>query len=501
MKFLSLAAAASLATAAFIPEQNPMALLKEKPLVTSEELQKHISEKGLRHRAEHLFKLAEKSENEFGHPTRVIGSEGHRKTLKYIIDSLKKFNYYHLSMQPFDAVAGNVLESKLVIGGEVPKSSAPFSLTPGTPDREPVYGNITVALNEGCDVNDFENVKGTIVLVRRGTCPFGDKSANAGKRGAIACVIYDSEPGDNTVSGTLGEPNEHHVATFGISNNDGVKYIEDLANKGHLEGSAYVDGYVKTVKTYNILAETIEGDPENVVCLGAHSDSVTEGPGINDDGSGTISLLETAIALTNFKVKNKVRFAWWAAEEEGLLGSNYYANNLTPEENQQIRLFMDYDMMASPNYAYQIYDANNKENPEGSEELKQLYIDFYEREGLNYTFIPFDGRSDYVGFIDNGIPGGGIATGAEGVKTDEEVEQFGGKAGDWYDPCYHQLCDDLSNPSYEAWLVNTKLIAHSVGVYAESFKGFPKRKEVKKDTVKVEGMTPKYKYKGHSLVY
>lgn len=100
MKFLSLAAAASLATAAFIPEQNPMALLKEKPLVTSEELQKHISEKGLRHRAEHLFKLAEKSENEFGHPTRVIGSEGHRKTLKYIIDSLKKFNYYHLSMQP-----------------------------------------------------------------------------------------------------------------------------------------------------------------------------------------------------------------------------------------------------------------------------------------------------------------------------------------------------------------------------------------------------------------
>lgn len=133
---------------------------------------------------------------------------------------------------------------------------------------------------------------------------------------------------------------------------------------------------------------------------------------------------------------------------------------LPEDENQKIRLFMDYDMMASPNFAYQIYNATNAENPAGSEELRDLYVDWYEEQGLNYTFIPFDGRSDYDGFIRGGIPAGGIATGAEGVKTKEEEKQFGGKAGDWYDPCYHQLCDDLGNVNYTAWVVNTKVRSH-----------------------------------------
>ena len=117
----------------------------------------------------------------------------------------------------------------------------------------------------------------------------------------------------------------------------------------------------------------------------------------------------------------------------------------------------DYDMMASPNFAYQIYNATNEANPVGSQELRDLYVDWYEAHGLNYTFIPFDGRSDYDGFIRNGIPGGGIATGAEGIKTKEEEIAFGGKAGDWYDPCYHQLCDDVSNVNLTAWEVNTKV--------------------------------------------
>jgi aminopeptidase Y len=118
---------------------------------------------------------------------------------------------------------------------------------------------------------------------------------------------------------------------------------------------------------------------------------------------------------------------------------------------------MDYDMMGSPNYAYQIYNATNALNPEGSEQLRDLYIDWYKSKGLNYTFIPFDGRSDYDAFIRNGIPGGGIATGAEGIKTKEEELMFGGKAGDWYDPCYHQLCDDVGNVNATAWLVNTQV--------------------------------------------
>lgn len=118
---------------------------------------------------------------------------------------------------------------------------------------------------------------------------------------------------------------------------------------------------------------------------------------------------------------------------------------------------MDYDMMGSPNFAYQIYNATNALNPTGSEQLRNLYVDWYKSKGLNYTFIPFDGRSDYDAFIRNGIPGGGIATGAEGIKTKEEEQMFGGKAGDWYDPCYHQLCDDVGNVNATAWLINTQV--------------------------------------------
>lgn len=131
--------------------------------------------------------------------------------------------------------------------------------------------------------------------------------------------------------------------------------------------------------------------------------------------------------------------------------------------------------MSSPNGAYQIYNATNDENPRGSEELRDLQVKWYQKHNLPYTFIPFDGRSDYDGFIRAGIPAGGIATGAEGIKTKEEAELFGGKAGEWYDPCYHQLCDDVSNLNVTAWEVNTRLIAHAVATYARSFKGFPER--------------------------
>jgi aminopeptidase Y len=276
----------------------------------------------------------------------------------------------------------------------------------------------------------------------------------------------------------MGTPNDDQIATFGISDEEAEKTLKKLKAGKSVDAIAYIDGEVKTIHTLNIVAQTAQGDPDNCVMLGAHSDSVPEGPGINDDGSGTLSLLEVATHLTQFDVNNCVRFAWWAAEEEGLVGSDFYAASLSPAENEKVRLFMDYDMMGSPNFAYQIYNATNDASPVGSEELRDLYVDWYKAHNLSYTFIPFDGRSDYDGFIRAGIPAGGIATGAEGIKTKEEAKQFGGKAGDWYDPCYHQLCDDVGNVNVTAWEVNTRLIAHSVATYAKSFDGFPKRQSV-----------------------
>jgi aminopeptidase Y len=367
-----------------------------------------------------------------------------------------------------------VSEFRLVLGDEVPKSTSAMSLTPPTKDHEPVDGQLVAVENDGCDASDYpDSVNGNIAFIKRGTCPFGTKSELAGLAGAKAAIVYNHEDGE--VHGTLGTPKPHHVATFGISKDDAAPVLEKLSKDEDIHSTAYMNSEVSTIYTDNIIAQTKGGDPDNCVMLGGHSDSVYEGPGINDDGSGSMTLLEIATQLAKFEVKNCVRFAWWSGEEEGLLGSNYYVDVLPDDENLKIRLFMDYDMLASPNYAYQVYDANNEANPNGSGDLKQLYVDWYEDHGLNYTFIPFDGRSDYDGFIRHGIPGGGIATGAEGVKTEEEQEMFGGESGKWYDECYHQLCDDLTNLDLEAWQLNARLVAHSVATYALSFDGFPKR--------------------------
>jgi aminopeptidase Y len=441
------------------PQQPPISgdSSSAKPLVSSKDLQATISTEALLSRAKHLFKIAQRSQEEYNHPTRVIGSEGHFATLEYIYSTLAALgDYYTLSKQPFPAVTGAVYESRLLINLTLAESASPMGLTPPTKDKQPVDGNLVLVANDGCDAADYpSNLKGNIAFIQRGTCPFGTKSAHAGQAGAVAAVVFNYE--DGPVAGTLGTPSPDHVATFGLSGTEAAPFVARLKAGETVPTSAYIDATVDTITTTNIIAQTRDGDPDNCVMLGGHSDSVAEGPGINDDGSGSLTLLEVATQLANFSVNNCVRFAWWAGEEEGLLGSDYYVDVLPAEENLKIRLFMDYDMLASPNFAYQVYNARDAVNPVGSQALRDLYVDWYVQQGLNYTFIPFDGRSDYDGFIRNGIPGGGIATGAEGIKTKEEVALFGGEDGVPYDVCYHAICDTVSNLNLTAWELNTKV--------------------------------------------
>ncbi len=465
------------------------------PEVETEALQDLVTEEGLRERAEALYNVSQKSVPEYGHPTRVIGSEGHWATINYITTELRKLGgYYNVETQNLTAVFGKVNSFSLLVDGVEPKSLAPIALTPPTPRGKPVHGSLVVAANFGCGLDDYpDTVGGNIVLVKRGVCLFGDKSNNAGKAGAVGVIVYDPE-NDGDLHATLGEIRGNEVATLSILRADADLVLHQLHKNPKLEITLYVDLFVKNITTLNVIAETTHGDHDNVVSLGAHSDSVAAGPGINDDGSGTISLLEVAKHLSGFKIKNAVRFAWWAAEEEGLIGSTHYAQSLSPEENAKVRFFLDYDMMASPNYEYQVYDANNKDHPNGLGDLKDFFIDWYTEHGYNHTLVPFDGRSDYVGFIDAGIPAGGIATGAEGIKTNKGKEAFGGKVGHQFDDCYHLACDDLLNPNYDAWVANTKLIAHSVGYFARSFEGFPVRES------QAKALSSAFKYRGSKLI-
>lgn len=227
-----------------------------------------------------------------------------------------------------------------------------------------------------------------------------------------------------------------------------------------------------------MVAQTKSGDPNNVLVLTAHTDSVDAGPGINDNGSGSVGLLETAIQLAKFSVNNAVRFVWVSAEEFGLLGSTYYVSQLSPEELEKIRLNLNFDMIASPNYVYAIYDGDGSafgsSGPAGSAEAEKLFENYFRDEaGLKSVPTEFDGRSDYGPFLDAGIPTGGLFTGAEGIKTTEEQVLFGGEAGVAYDVNYHGAGDNVSNLNLDAFLENTMAIAHSIGTYGSSFDSLP----------------------------
>lgn len=441
-----------------------------KPTVDTESLQSKITLESLNKSANALYKLAGESVEEYGHPTRVIGSKGHLATLDWIKARISKLShYYDISEQEFDAVYGRVKNATVQFeDGSYLKDVKGMSLTPGV---ESFNGKVIEIPNLGCDEEDFLSIgkikKNSIALIKRGECPFGDKSKNAKNAGFKGAIIYNNEKTPKSVSGTLGDDVNSTIATVGVPLAQGEQLKNAIIEtKNKLFVNFAVDAYVKNIPTKNLVVETKRGDPENIVSLGSHTDGVETGPGINDDGSGTISLLTVAEQLAGYKVNNKVRFMFVAAEEEGLLGSAYYANSLSPEENKKIRLMMDYDMMASPNYQFQVYNANDIDNPKGSEEIKNLYIDYYVSHGHNYTLIPFDGRSDYVGFLDVGIPAGGIAAGAEALNTDN---------GKVLDKCYHELCDDVSNLNFDAFLVNTQLIAHSVATYAKDLSDFPLR--------------------------
>jgi len=215
--------------------------------------------------------------------------------------------------------------------------------------------------------------------------------------------------------------------------------------------SLFSRNYNGKEETENFCADTLIGDATNTIVVGAHADGVPVGPGINDNGSGTSTILEIAAQLYQRAIRpiNKIRFCWWAAEEIGLLGSIYYVQNLTPEQKRNIVLNLNFDMLGSPNYVRYVYHGGaSTVDPRirtQSGNIQKVFEDHFKRLGLEFDLSAFDGRSDYGPFIEQFIPAGGLATGAEGIKTESQRARFGGVAGVAYDPCYHQRCDDFSN--------------------------------------------------------
>jgi Zn-dependent M28 family amino/carboxypeptidase len=188
--------------------------------------------------------------------------------------------------------------------------------------------------------------------------------------------------------------------------------------------------------------------------------------------------------MADLNPENTLRFAWWAAEEQGLVGSADYVAGLSQAERDRIALYMNYDMIGSPNYIFMIYDSDESTFPAptgvtippGSEAIEDLYESYYTMIGQPYDDTLFSGRSDYEAFILAGIPSGGLFTGAEVVKTEEQEAIWGGTAGEQFDPCYHLACDDYDNINLHALEVNSDLVAFAMLTFAystESVNGVP----------------------------
>ncbi len=353
----------------------------------------------------------------------------------------------------------------------------------------------------GCEDADFTGFPaGAVALIQRGTCTFREKVDNASEHGATAAVIFnEGQPGrQETLAGTLGGPNAD-IPAVGIS----FALGDELAN-GTTNGDTGRVVHVKTTThdelrtAENVLAETPGGDSDNVVMAGAHLDSVQDGPGINDNGSGSATLLELAKQISKKHVNptNKLRFAWWGAEEEGLVGSTEYVNQLTEEEGADIALYLNFDMIASPNFARFIYDGNGSAfgnpGPEGSDAIERTFERYFDAAGLASGQTAFDGRSDYGPFIAVGIPAGGLFTGAEGIKTDAQQAAYGGTAGEAFDPCYHAACDDNTNISNRGLDQMSDAVAHTVNHYAFSLRFIPRPEAAAKLKAKRDKVRTKY---------
>lgn len=415
---------------------------------------------------------------------RAAGSPGHVASAEYVEEQLRAAGYDPVR-QPFSyeqfvensSSLEQVTPTPTVYVDQSDFDTMDYS---GSGDVTAVVTAVDINLTgdrastSGCEAVDFAGfAAGNIALIQRGTCSFREKVDNAAAAGAAGIIIFNQGnviPGDDRVGllfGTLATPQAAIPAmgtTFALG--------ESLAGIAGLTMRMQVDATVQTIDTFNVLADTA-GRTDRTVVVGGHLDSVSEGPGINDNGTGIASILETAIQMAEQDAPvNRVRFAFWSGEEDGLVGSDYYVSQLTKKELKDHALNLNFDMVGSPNFARFVYDGDGSAfgttGPNGSANIEQVFLDYFASQGLVTEPTAFDGRSDYFGFINNGIPAGGLFTGAEGIKSAEQVDLYGGTAGEAFDPCYHQACDTIDNVNADVLEQMADAIAHSTQTFAET---------------------------------
>lgn len=452
----------------------------------------------------HLKALQEIADRPGANGTRATGTQGHEDSLAYVKQQLDATGYYNVTTQPFIATvftqlapstlatspspSGGWVEGTNFATMEFSGSGAVNGQVVSIDFAEPTTTASTSSA--GCEASDFPaaGIAGKVALIQRGTCDFGLKVENAQNAGAVGVIIFNE--------GTLGDPDRNGLINGTLGGYTiTVPVLETTYADGRLLHDADVAGQNPTAsimtstrtdrnQTSNLIAETKTGRTDRTVIVGAHLDSVPEGPGINDDGSGSATDLEVALQMAKLGIKpvNQVRFIWFSGEEQGLLGSTFYADNLSRKQVQGTSVMLDFDMLASPNFAKLIYDGDGSEfgiaGPNGSRAIERVFQDFFNARGSYTERIPFDGRSDYDEFTVVGIPAGGIFTGAEVHKSQFQQTKWGGVVSDTlagqFDPCYHLACDSYGinghpdNINDHVLAETSDAVAHAVLTFAQT---------------------------------
>jgi len=428
----------------------------------------------------HLSMLNELADTKGNGSRSVV--DAYNASASYVISKLQESNFCDVQLQQFQVpIYEQLLPPTL-------SQVAPYNLSyvlgidfsgtryGGNNPNANVQAEIVFALNYGCIYpDDYQHSNFTeriAVAYAGGSCTPYDKALNAEKASAAAILVVNTRGSAlsnwrvRSVEWNISSPLVQ-IPVLGITYSLGAALQQQVAAE-NTTLRVTISTQVTIEDTYNVFCLTRKGTASSILVAGAHLDSVPEGPGINDNGSGSSSVLEIAleVARSGLDHTNKILFAWWGAEEIGLLGSRYFVDVVVNQTSQDppegpfnqtdyleylntsnVLLGLNFDMLGSPNGVRYVYTsvASTPVVNNASSNIQALFQNFFIQSNSSFIVIPMSGGSDFLPFVENEIPAGALATGAGSFKSENERILFGGLANAAYDPCYHLSCDTNYN--------------------------------------------------------
>jgi hypothetical protein len=402
-----------------------------------------ITEEGLQARLEELAGAAGGSDR-----FRSVGSAGFGAAAELVERQLAAAGWSVDSDRYKDASVVDEGGSSLEVGGRALGVDAirPLVFAPAGEVSGPAVSiapDPAGSTGAGCQVGDYGTIPaGSIVLVGPGDCLRREQVLAAQQAGAGAFLAASAHvPPGIVLRPTLLDPRGLTIPAAAVSQDAASAFAEVAA--GGERARLVTRVRTEQVPTRTVLAELAGSRQGPVIMLGAHLDSVIDGPGINDNGSGVAALLEIAQALGGTRPQATVRLAFWSGEELGLHGSVRYVEALSPQQQEAIVVYVNVDMIASPNGFAGVYDEPAA--PGGSSDATRLLSAAVTRNGGTPVPVDLHSGSDHYGFAEAGIATAGVFSGGLEPVSAEQAAASGAEAGRPADGCYHQPCDDLSN--------------------------------------------------------